>query len=62
MDYRIGDHVVIEGRALIVRGFDPMSVPAGRVYLEDEETGELVTTLIERLPEPERERRAEPNQ
>lgn len=55
MDYRIGDHIVVEGRVLVVRGFDPIGVRAGRVYLEDEATGELVVDLIARLPRPERE-------
>jgi hypothetical protein len=58
MDYRIGDHIVVEGRVLVVRGFDPMGVRAGRVYLEDEATGELVVDLIARLPKAEPEDKA----
>ena len=49
MKLRIDDQIVVEGRVLVVRGFDPMGVPAARVYLEDEATGEPVTELIARL-------------
>jgi len=33
----------------IVRGVDPMSVTAPRVYLEDAETGERITDLLARV-------------
>ena len=49
MNLRIDDQIVVEGRVLVVRGFDPLGVLAGRVYLEDEATGETVTELIARL-------------
>ncbi len=50
MDLKIGDEVVLEGRVFVVRGFDPLGVLAGRVYLEDVATGDLVTELMARLP------------
>jgi hypothetical protein len=53
MNLRIDDQIVVEGRVLVVRGFDPFGVPAGRVYLEDEATGEPVTELIARLQQTE---------
>lgn len=53
MNLRIDDQVVVEGRVLVVRGFDPCGVRAGRVYLEDEATGEPVTELMARLQQAE---------
>ncbi len=46
---RLGDRIVIDERTFTVRGVDPMSVRAPRVYLEDAETGELVTELMARV-------------
>ena len=46
MNLRIDDQIVVEGRVFVVRGFDPLGVPGGRVYLEDEATGESVTESI----------------
>jgi hypothetical protein len=43
---RLGDRIVVDDRAFIVRGVDPMSVDAPRVYLEDAETGEMVVDLM----------------
>jgi len=45
---KIGDQIVVDDRVFILRGIDPMSVAARRVYLEDAETGELVTELLTR--------------
>ena len=53
MKLRIDDQIVVEGRVFVVRGFDPFGVPAGRVYLEDETTGEAVTELMARLQQAE---------
>jgi hypothetical protein len=36
----VGDLVTYGGRACILRGFEPMSVPDRRAELEDAETGE----------------------
>jgi hypothetical protein len=47
---RLGDHIVIDNRVFIVRGVDPMSLDARRVYLEDTETGEVVVELRASLP------------
>lgn len=46
---RLGDRIVVDDRVFIVRGIDPMSVRAPRVYLEDAETGELVADLLTRV-------------
>jgi len=53
MKLRIDDQIVVEGRVLVVRGFDPIGVPAGCIYLEDEATGEPVTELMARLQQAE---------
>lgn len=53
MKLRIDDQIVVEGRVLVVRGFDPIGVPAGCVYLEDEATGEPVSELMARLQQAE---------
>jgi hypothetical protein len=45
---KIGDQIVVDDRVFLLRGVDPMSVAARRVYLEDAETGELVTELLAR--------------
>ena len=46
---KLGDRLRIDDRVFIVRGLDPMSVTAPRVYLEDAETGERVTDLLARV-------------
>jgi hypothetical protein len=46
---KIGDQIVVDDRVFIVRGVDPMSVDAPRVYLEDAETGEMVADLMARV-------------
>ena len=53
MHLRIDDQIVVEGRVFVVRGFDPFGVPAGRVYLEDEATGEPVFVSMARLQQAE---------
>jgi hypothetical protein len=53
MHLRIDDQIVVEGRVFVVRGFDPFGVPAGRVYLEDEATGEPVFESMARLQQSE---------
>ena len=50
---KIGDQIVVDDRVFIVRGVDPMSVDAPRVYLEDAETGELMVDLIASVVEDE---------
>ena len=42
---KIGDQIVVDDRVFILRGVDPMSVDASRVYLEDAETGKLLAEL-----------------
>jgi hypothetical protein len=43
---KIGDLVTYQGRAYVLRGLEPMSVPNRRVELEDPETGELVVVPL----------------
>jgi hypothetical protein len=38
----IGDLVTYQGRAYVLRGLEPMSVPNRRAELEDPESGELI--------------------
>jgi hypothetical protein len=52
-DMRIGDEVIYHGRVLVLRGLEPMSVPARRAEVEDPVTGErLVVPLDELEPAP----------
>ena len=39
----IGDLVTYQGRAYVLRGLEPMSVPDRRAELENPETGELLS-------------------
>jgi hypothetical protein len=43
---KIGDLVTYQGRAYVLRGLEPMSVPNRRAELEDPETGELVVVPL----------------
>ena len=50
---QIGDHVIYDGRVLVLLGLDPMGIPDGRAELEDEETGErFVVPFSEIEPAP----------
>jgi hypothetical protein len=42
----IGELVTYQGRAYVLRGLEPMSVPDRRAELEDPETGELLSVPI----------------
>ena len=48
---RIGDPVTYHGRALTLRGIDPMSVPERRAEVEDPHTGERFTVAFDELEE-----------
>ncbi len=48
---RIGDPVTYHGRALTLRGIDPMSVPERRAEVEDPETGERFDVAFDELEE-----------
>jgi hypothetical protein len=48
---RIGDRVLYHGRVLVLLGHDPMSVPDRRADVEDPETGERLSVLLEELQE-----------
>jgi len=51
---RIGDEVIYHGRVLVLRGLEPMSVPARRAEVEDPVTGERLFVPLEELePAPE---------
>ena len=44
---RIGERVIYDGRAYVVEGVDPMSVPERRVYLRAENSGKtLIVPLV----------------
>ena len=45
-DMRIGDKVIYQGRACVLRGLDPMGVPDRRADIEDAETGELLRVPV----------------
>jgi hypothetical protein len=47
----IGDHVTYDGRRYVLCGFDPMSVDARRVELEDPDTHEHIWVPIEDVRE-----------
>jgi hypothetical protein len=42
----IGDLVTYRGKAYVLRGLEPMSVPDRRAELEDPETGEAVVVPL----------------
>ena len=42
----IGDLVTYQGRAYVLRGLEPMSVPNRRAELEDAESGEVVVVPL----------------
>jgi len=46
---RIGDEVIYRGRVFILRGMEPMSVPARRAEIEDPATGNRVVVPIAEL-------------
>lgn len=48
-DLRIGDRVRVGGRELVVRGFDPMSLPFQTAELQDLESGALLRLPLEEL-------------
>jgi hypothetical protein len=49
---KIGDLVTYKGRAYVLRGLEPMSVPNRRAELEDPDSGEvIVVPLDEVLPQ-----------
>ena len=43
---KIGDLVIYQGRAYVLRGLEPMSVPNRRVELEDPESGEVIVVPL----------------
>jgi hypothetical protein len=47
----IGDLVIWKGRAYLLRGLEPMSVPDRRVELEDPGTGEVFSAPFEEVSE-----------
>jgi len=48
---KIGDVVIYAGRRYILRGVDPMSVPARRAHLEDLETEEQLRVPLDQVRE-----------
>jgi hypothetical protein len=45
----IGDYVIHDGRQLVLRGLEPMSVPDGRAEVTDPRTGERLFVPIAEL-------------
>ena len=43
---KIGDLVTYEGKAYVLRGLEPMSVPDRRAELEDPESGEVIVVPL----------------
>jgi hypothetical protein len=43
---KIGDLVTYQGRAYVLRGLEPMSVPNRRVELEDPASGEVIVVPL----------------
>ncbi|CAN5206091.1 hypothetical protein BH18ACT12_BH18ACT12_08140 [soil metagenome] len=43
---KIGDFVIYQDRAYVLRGLDPMGVPERRVELEDPEGGEHISVPL----------------
>jgi hypothetical protein len=50
---RIGDHVIYQGRVLMLLGHDPMSVPDRRAEVQDPATGERFQVPLDELREAE---------
>jgi hypothetical protein len=46
---RIGDHVIHQGRVLVLLGHEPMSVPDRRAEVEDPATGERFHVPLDEL-------------
>jgi hypothetical protein len=46
---RIGDHVIHQGRVLVLLGHDPMSVPDRQATVEDPLTGEQFSVPLDEL-------------
>ena len=44
---KIGSHVIYEGHTYVLRGLDPMSVPARRAELVDPETEERIRVPLD---------------
>jgi hypothetical protein len=47
----IGDLVTYKGRAYVLRGLEPMSVPERHAELEDPDTGERLSVPLEEVSE-----------
>ena len=43
---KIGDLVIYQGRAYVLRGLEPMSVPNRRAELEDPESAEVIVVPL----------------
>jgi len=43
---KIGDLVTYQGRAYVLRGLEPMSMPNRRAELEDPESGEAIVVPL----------------
>jgi len=46
---KIGDLVTYKGRAYVLRGLEPMSVPNRRAELEDPDSGEVIVVPLDEV-------------
>ena len=46
---KIGDLVTYQGRAYVLRGLEPMSVPNRRAELEDPDSGEVIAAPLDEV-------------
>ena len=51
---RIGDTVIYQGKACVLRGLDPMGIPDRRADIEDAETGVLLRVRVADLSQARR--------
>jgi hypothetical protein len=46
---KIGDLVTYKGRAYVLRGLEPMSMPNRRAELEDPDSGEVIAVPLDEV-------------
>ena len=46
---KIGDLVTYKGRAYVLRGLEPMSMPNRRAELEDPDSGEVIAAPLDEV-------------
>jgi hypothetical protein len=51
---KIGDLVTYQGRAYVLRGLEPMSMPNRRAELEDPKSGEMIVVPLAEVSQQDR--------